>query len=190
MINIDVANPLLFTIMREEWKSYKEDGLRSEFLISNLGRVKSIPRNNPDKPVLLSGYKNMGYHAIPTRKLDGKNTLRYVHKLVAQLFVPKPEGSEYLIFKDYKRENCQASNLKWATKQEYSEYKKHFARSGYYYNPDFKPNAKLTPAKVKLIRKMVNDPNRKTRYKMIANQFGISQHTLFSIKRGDSWKEI
>lgn len=175
---------------REEWKSYKEDGLRSEFLISNLGRVKSIPRTNPEKPILLSGYKNMGYHAIPTRKLDGKNTLRYVHKLVAHLFVDKPDGHDHIIFKDYKRENCQASNLQWATKEEYAKYKKHFARSGYYYNPDFKPNAKLTPAKVKLIRKMVNDPNRKTRYKMIANQFGISQHTLFSIKRGDSWKGV
>ncbi len=176
--------------MSEIWKEFKDKELRSTFLISSLGRVKSIPASNPEKTVLLRGYKNAGYHAIPTRKVDGKNTLRYVHKLVAELFVPNPENHTKIIFKDRNRSNCAASNLAWVSKEEYKNYRKEFAKSAYDYRPDFKPNTKLTPAKVKVLRKLVNDPNRKTRYRIIAKRFGINVGTLFSIKRGASWKDV
>ncbi|MEM7549606.1 MAG: NUMOD4 domain-containing protein [Bacteroidota bacterium] len=174
----------------EVWKEYKEEGLRSTFLISNLGRVKSIPRTSPDKAILLSGYKNMGYHAIPTRKVDGKNTLRYVHKLVAQLFVPNPENYDKLVFIDRKAGNCKASNLKWVSKEEYRKFRQEVSKSPYYFNPEHKSNAKLTPTKVRLIKKIVQDPNRKTRYKILAKQFGVSIKTLISIKNEKTWKEV
>jgi hypothetical protein len=174
---------------KEEWKEHDDPDLRSTFLISNLGRVKSISTNRKT-PRLLKGYKNMGYHAIPTRKKDGKNTLVYVHKLVAKLFVPNPEGYAKIVFKDYDRGNCKASNLKWVSEKDYLKYRKKFQRSAYYYNPNHKPNAKLSATDVIRLRKMVNDPNRKTRYKIIAKQFGINIGTLFAIKRGDSWKDL
>ncbi len=176
--------------MTEEWIRYDEEDLRSSFMISNLGRVKSFPRTNPDKPILLKGYKNAGYHCIPTRNIGGKNTLRYVHKLVANLFVPNPNNHRYIIFKDRNRSNCRADNLEWVDYDTYKAYRKEFSKSVYDYRPNFKPNPKLTPAKVKLLKKMINDPNRKTRYKIIAKQFGISLGTLFAIKRGEHWSEV
>jgi len=173
----------------EEWKEYDHPDLRSKFLISNEGRVKSLNAHRKE-PRLLKGYKNMGYHAIPTRKKDGKNTLVYVHKLVAELFVPKPEGHDRIIFKDFDRSNCSAQNLEWVSNTDYLNYRRKFQKSAYYYNPNHKPNAKLSPTDVIRLRKMVNDPNRKTRYKIIAKQFGINIGTLFAIKRGDSWKNL
>ncbi|WP_258103117.1 HNH endonuclease [Marinoscillum sp. MHG1-6] len=177
------------TRKNEVWKEYIREDLRSKFMISNLGRVLSYPSNNPENPILLSGYKNMGYYAIPTKKKDGKNTLIYVHKLVAELFVPNPDNYKKLVFKDRKRENCRADNLQWMSKEEFADVMRE-RKSVYYYKPDHKPNTKLTPAKVALLKKMINDPNRKTRYKIIAKRFGINIGTLFSIKRGDSWKEV
>lgn len=173
----------------EEWKEYVDPNLRSKFLISNLGRVKSVRSNNPE-PLLLKGYKNMNYHAIPTRKLDGKKTLVYVHKLVAQLFVENPNNYTKILFKNYNRSDCKASNLKWASEEEYKKFREQYHRSAYWYNPNHKPNSKLTTTQVMRLRKMINDPNRKTRYKIIAKQFNINIGTLFSIKRGDSWKEL
>ncbi len=175
---------------QEVWKEYQEEDLRSKFLISNYGRVQSITATDPDNPILLSGYKNAGYHAIPTRKKDGKNTLRYVHKLVAKLFVPNPEEFSHIVFIDRDRSNCKARNLKWVSKEDYKTYRKEFSKSAYDYYPNFRPNTKLTPSKVKVLKKMINDPNRKTRYKIIAKRFGITVGTLFSIKRGESWKDI
>lgn len=174
----------------EEWKPYSEEDLRSKFLVSNFGRVQSIPKNDPDNPILLSGYKNAGYTCIPTRNKEGKNTLRYVHKIVAKLFVPNPDNFPHIIFIDRNRSNCRADNLKWVSREEYLNYRREFSKSVYDYRPNFKPNPKLTPAKVKLLKKMINDPNRKTRYKIIAKQFGISVGTLFAIKRGDHWSEV
>ncbi len=173
----------------EEWKEFSRDDLRSTFLISSMGRVISYPSNNPEKPILLTGYKNAGYHAIPTKKKDGKNTLVYIHKLVAELFVPNPNKFKKLVFKDRKPENCQAANLQWISKEDFSDVMRE-RKSIYYYKPDHKPNSKLTPAKVALLKRMINDPERKTRYKIIAKRFGITVTTLFSIKRGDSWPEV
>ena len=173
----------------EIWKDYERDDLRSTFKVSNLGRVISYPATSPDKPILLSGYKNAGYHAIPTKKKDGKNTLIYIHKIVAELFVPNPEGYKKLVFKDRKRTNCAATNMVWTSKEDYADYMRE-RKNIFYYEPNFKPNAKLTEAKVALLKKMIHDPNRKTRYKIIARRFGINITTLFSIKRGNSWKEV
>lgn len=173
----------------EIWKDFEREDLRSKFKISNFGRVLSYPSNSPDDPILLSGYKNAGYHAIPTKKKDGKNTLIYIHKLVAALFVDNPNEFKKLVFKDRDRTNCHASNLKWVGKEEYADYMRE-RKSIYDYKPDFKPNTKLTPTKVAILKKMIHDPERKTRYKIIAKRFGINITTLFAIKRGDSWKEI
>ncbi len=175
--------------VEEVWKEWSRDDLRSKFKISNFGRVLSYPSNRPDDPIMLSGYKNAGYHAIPTKKKDGKNTLIYVHKLVADLFVPNPNDYKKLVFRDRNRTNCHASNLEWVSRETYADYMRE-RKSIYDYKPDFKPNTKLTPAKVALLKKIIHDPNRKTRYKIIAKRFGINITTLFSIKRGDSWKDV
>ena len=173
----------------EIWKEYSRKELRSKFKISSFGRVISYPANNPGNPILLSGYKNAGYHAIPTKKIDGKNTLIYIHKIVAELFVPNPNNYKKLVFRDRNRSNCQASNLQWMSKEEFADVMRE-RKNIYYYKPDHKPNPKLTPTKVAMLKKMINDPNRKTRYKIIAKRFGIDIGTLFSIKRGDSWPEV
>ena len=175
--------------VKEEWKEFTREDLRSKFKISNFGRVYSYPSNSPENPILLSGYKNAGYNAIPTKKKNGKKTLIYVHKLVADFFVANPNNHKKLIFKDRDRTNCHASNLRWVGKEEYADYMRE-RKSIYDYRPNFKPNTKLTPTKVAILKKLVNDPNRKTRYRIIAKRFGINITTLFSIKRGDSWKDI
>ncbi|MFY0598281.1 MAG: HNH endonuclease [Cyclobacteriaceae bacterium] len=190
MNNEEVVWPEGFELQNNEvWEDYTREDLRSAFKVSNHGRVISYPANNPGQPILLSGYQNAGYHAIPTKKKDGKNTLIYVHKIVAALFVPNPEGHKKLVFKDRKRTNCRADNLVWLNKEDFADVMRE-RKNAYYYNPNHKPKAKLTPAKVALLKKMVNDPNRKTRYKMIAKRFDINISTLFSIKRGDSWSEV
>jgi len=40
------------------------------------------------------------------------------------------------------------------------------------------------------LKKILGDPNRKTRMRIISKQFGVSLSALYSIKRGDSWKDV
>ncbi len=171
----------------EEWKVWESEAIRNKFLVSNYGEVKSL-YFDPPKP--LKHYKNMGYRAIPTRKVDGKNTLIYVHKIVGELYVPNPDNLPKLIFVDHNKGNPDAYNLKWVDNEEFKGHMAKTHKSAYTYNQDFTPNNKLTRTQVAVIKKMMLDPKRKTRVKLIARQFGVSIGTIFSIKRGASWKDV
>lgn len=177
-------------ILREEWKLYEDDDLRSKFLISNRGQVKSISAIDPETPKLLKGYRNAGYPCIPTRKKDGKNTLVYVHKLVAALFLPNPDNLTKIIHLDGNKSNARADNLKWVTQEEFVANQKKLAQSKYTPPKGIARNAKLTEAQVKILKKKIFDPNRKTRYRILAKQFGVSLGTIFAIKRGERWKNV
>ncbi|MHA7843264.1 MAG: hypothetical protein ACX93I_08095 [Winogradskyella sp.] len=52
------------------------------------------------------------------------------------------------------------------------------------------PYAKLSENNVRLIKKMLKNPNRKTRLKMIAKQFGISTTQLKRIETGENWGHV
>lgn len=171
----------------EEWKTWENEEIRNKFLVSNLGEVKSLYFNPPK---LLKHYKNMGYRAIPTRKMNGKNTLIYVHKIVAELFLENPNNFTHIIFKDENKGNLAAKNLAWVSAEDFKFYMSKFHKSAYTYNKEFTPNNKLTRTQVAVIKKMMADPKRKTRVKIIAKQFGVTVGTIFSIKRGDSWKHV
>ena len=49
---------------------------------------------------------------------------------------------------------------------------------------------KLNATQVMRIKKMIADPERKTRMKMIAKQFNISEMQLYRIKSGENWGHI
>jgi len=49
------------------------------------------------------------YLAIPTGE--------YVHRLVAQYFIPNPEGHKIVVFQDEDLTNTKASNLMWRSSQ-------------------------------------------------------------------------
>jgi len=60
----------------------------------------------------------------------------------------------------------------------------------YVNTPRKRYNTKLTETKVKLIKRKIFDPNRRTRMKMIAKQFGISEMQLYRIKSGENWGSV
>ncbi len=110
--------------------------------------------------------------------------------MVAACFLEPPsEGEVFVIHLDHNLMNNAVDNLKYVdqkgrtahqwTNPKYLESRK-----------NWRPNPKLTEARVKLIKKKLADPNRKTRLKMIAKQFDISLSHLRSIKYGEYWKDI
>lgn len=38
---------------------------------------------------------------------------QYIHRLVAEKYLPNPEGYEHVLFKDGNVKNCNADNLEW-----------------------------------------------------------------------------
>ncbi len=116
--------------------------------------------------------------------------------MIAQHFIPKQsEDQKYVLHLDYTRDNDVITNLQWAT---YKEMIAHGNKS-----PKMIENRKnllefniksdgkkLTSTQVIRIKKMMQRKDRKTRNKMIAKQFGISETHLSRIVNGENWGHI
>lgn len=180
----------------EAWKEIAfpdEKGPLKKYAVSDRGRVIAY-LHNPETGRILKGGLIGGYPSVKVR-IKGKDKTFYVHRLVGEYFLRQPDPDcDRLIHLDYdKRNNC-IENLRWVTKSEALEHQRK--------NPavirakkiqsQFLPDKghKLTTTDVIRIKKKIWDPNRKTRLKMIAKQFGISEMQLYRIKSGENWSHI
>ena len=83
----------------------------NRYFISNLGNVKSFKRLK-DGVVLKPGLNRGGYLHVVIRKTTP------IHRLVAQAFIPNPEGKTDVNHKDNNRLNNNVSNLEWCSRKE------------------------------------------------------------------------
>ena len=172
----------------EKWKRIAFDEAISEteaYLISTYGRVKSL-RVDKINGIIAKLSAFQGYERIAVLQKTNKRTARYVHKLMAQMFIPKTnEDQLYVIHLDYDKSNNMLFNLKWAT---HKEKEKHRLINPKYDHPSKKRgNHKLTEGMVKVLKKKMLDPNRRTRIRVLAKQFGVSEMQLHRIKTGENW---
>jgi hypothetical protein len=116
----------------EKWKDIK--GYEGYYQVSNLGNVKSLDR------VVWNGkvfHKRIGkilkpkgdrYYELCLTK-QGKLKKVYIHRLVAQAFIPNPNNKAEVNHMDGNKVNNHISNLEWCTSK---ENKKHAWENGYY----------------------------------------------------------
>lgn len=172
--------------------------LKFRYAVSNRGRLISFRENFMDGN-LLKGATYDGFKAFRyTRTVKGKRIGKtlFIYKLVAEFFIPKTsENQLHVLHLDYVRDNDTVQNLKWAT---YEEKLEHHKRSPHVIRAlknltehNLKADGrKLTTTRVMYLKKLLNDPNNKTRMKMLAKQFGISEMQVSRIKRGENWGHI
>lgn len=117
----------------EVWKDIK--GYEGLYQVSNLGRVKTLPRvagagkGYPRKEKILNAEQIWnGYLRVSLHK-DGKYKRFRLHRLVLETFSPV-EGMELLQVNhmDENKENCRLDNLCWMTASENNNYGTHNER--------------------------------------------------------------
>lgn len=172
--------------------------LKFRYAISNKGRlfsfVDSIDFGRELKGSLTDGYRLFKYKSYAEGVIKNKHL--FYCKLVAQYFIPKnSEDQIYVLHLDRIRNNDDYRNLKWATKEEWMAHSQQSpaVKQAFKNLQEFNLKAdgrKLTVTKVMLIKKMLANPNRTTRIKMIAKQFGVSEMQISRIKSGENWSHI
>lgn len=105
--------------MRETWKDIV--GFEGYYEVSNLGRIRSkeriitykngrvVHRRARIKTPTINGnaYPRVGL------QVGGKLTMKMVHRLVAEAFIPNPHNLPLVNHKDEDKTNSRADNLEW-----------------------------------------------------------------------------
>jgi hypothetical protein len=169
----------------EQWKPLVISNVHENesYAISNYGRIKSFKCHPQGKIIKNPNLK--GYEALVIKLKSSKSTTKYIHKLVAEHFIPKEnELQKYVIHNDFDKLNNHISNLRWVTRQTMFAHQK--------INPNYKrgaiSNAKLTEKDVKRLKlKLLKGLNKPS---IIAKEFGITHTQLNRIRRGENWAHV
>lgn len=130
--------------------------------------------------------KHTGKHLKPQK--NGKGYYRvgigkkhmFVHRLVAEKYVPNPDNKPQVNHIDGNKLNNSADNLEWVTNQ---ENRNHALANGLYLCGDKCPWSKLTKEQVEFIRN-----HKELDSKELAILFNVSYANIRDIRRYKSWK--
>ena len=130
--------------MEEQWKTAVYDGIvYDNYQVSNLGRVKSLNYNHTGKERVLKPGKDTNGYSIVILSKNKETKLCLVHRLVAETFLPNPEGKPYInhkiegdegktmnmvIFNIDGSVNKEKTTIEWVTPKENNDYGTHNER--------------------------------------------------------------
>lgn len=104
-------------------ENFKEiNGFNGKYLIGDHGTVVSTEfRNNittKKRHKKIKATDNGNGYQIVFLGNNGKRERHYVHRLVAEAFLPKAEGKDVVNHKDWNKRNNAVENLEWCTQKE------------------------------------------------------------------------
>lgn len=103
----------------EIWKDIK--GYEGLYQVSTSGQIKSMKRQGANGNIRKNAKGGHGYLQIMLSK-NGSTKTFLVHRLVAETFIPNPNGHPEVNHKDQDKHNNDVSNLEWCTSQYNMDY--------------------------------------------------------------------
>ena len=180
--------------INEIWKPVK--GYEGIYEVSNLGRVKSLPRlkycghknSKPQKVherILTSWVDRLGYVKVRLSK-NGESKTTLLHRVIADAFIEPVEGKNEINHKDGVKANNAIENLEWATRGENVKHAflnklKHPKRG------EENNKSKLNWESVREIRRLHSNGLSQ---KDLSRRFGVTIANVSSIVNHKTWKEI
>lgn len=152
-------------------RTYRKYDL-SDYTVTKNGEIINKHNGRKVKPQP----NGKGYMRI---SIGGK--LVFIHRLVAELYVPNPDNKPQVNHKDGDKRNNNANNLEWVTNQ---ENRNHAVKNELLLRGEECSWSKLDWDKVHFIR------NSKEKHATeLAKLFGVSPATIRDVRNYKSWKE-
>jgi len=181
----------VFFIMENQEEIWKDiDGYEGLYQVSNIGRVRSLPRTVPDggrrkgmimKPHISNNYIHIGLYDRASKK----NKSQIVHRLIAKTFIPNPLNKPQVNHINGIKHDNRVENLEWVTNAENMQ---HAFKTGLINNNgELGTKSKLTNNQVLKIREMASNGMKKCK---IAIEFGVHEATIGQIVNRVIWKHI
>lgn len=169
--------------MSEEWRPVP--GYEDRYLVSNLGRVMSLPNRSRFTKIVLRLRKNARGYLVANLYTTGKAAHRptEAHRLVLLAFVgPAPEGKPFGCHIDGVKTNNVLENLYWGSPAENA---KDSVRQGLMPRGERNTRSKITDAQAKAVKELLRAGGMKQRE--IAAAAGVSLANVHQIKSGRTW---
>ena len=163
------------------WKCV--EGYEGVYQVSMDGKVRRIKQSPGAKIKELTPYKREGYLAVRLFK-EGKGTMYYTHRLVAETFIPNPKNKPQVNHKDGNKKNPKSYNLEWVTNKENCAHAKEVLGIDNKVLGKANGQSKLTEADVIQIRAS------ELKYRELASIFKVGISTIAAVKLRLTWKYV
>lgn len=169
---------------RERWRWVP--GYEGSYLVSDMGRVFSLPSKTTPGLILSTHKRKSGYVTVCLCK-ENRKKYYSVHRLVASAFIPNPMGKPEVNHINGYRHDNRSSNLEWVTRSENEKHSYHVLGR--------QPNRPWAGKPRRCARKFSDDQIRSIRKdtrptSVLSAEYGVSKTTIKNIKRGKIYKEV
>jgi hypothetical protein len=176
---------------QEDWEFIK--GTQERYVVTESGRVFSLWRGNGRganqyrktikelKHIFISQKR---YHGVKIL-IDGEGKMQYVHRLVAEAFLPNEDDLPQVNHKDADIDNNHWKNLEWCTAQENTY---HAWENKLYAKGEDHVSAKLKNIEAKLIRKLKTETN--ITYNELAKVFNVNRSCISQVCNNKTYKDL
>ena len=170
--------------LHPKWSKIMIDGVESNYLISNTGRVVNVSNGYELSPSLdKDGYLRVGL----MHKFKQKSCI--VHRLVAEAFIPNPDNKPQVNHINANKECNWYRNLEWCTQRENYDHavrmglEDHMGRVG-----EENIKARHTNDQIKKVCQLLEEG--KLSIDEISERTGVERKVINRIRRNENWNEI
>lgn len=163
-------------------------GYEDYYSVSNCGRVMATSnpkRTNVCEKLLSLKTSNKGYSTLGLCIHKNRKDV-FVHRLVAEAFIPNPENKPYVNHIDSNPSNNKVENLEWCTHSENMQHAWKFGNAKAMHEKDeIHPNSKMDEDKVREVRRLYYE--EKMGQIDIAKMFNVNKNNISAIITWRTW---
>jgi len=170
--------------LTEQWQPIK--GYEGRYEVSDHGNVKSLCHSSSGR--LRKSFLGLGgYNAVQIYR-NGVPKGFYIHRLVAQAFLPNPEGKPQVNHKNGVKTDNRIENIEWCTN---SENRQHAYDVGLQAKRpgEINGNASLSSYQVKRLR-LLHECSPRLTLNDLARAFSVDRSTIHLILKRKTWQNI